>query len=120
MLELEVMASIRIPKKNTALPKSVDSGTDRGGSGTDSIGCDSAGARDEPKGRTVMARGRHPTWQENGNGFSPNGGPGGHETSGPRALYIAFWAVSLLFLLVTAAGVIAAQTGSDGAPAGDG
>lgn len=67
-----------------------------------------------------MARGRHPTWQENGNGFSPNGGPGGHETSGSRAFYIAICAVSLLFLLVTVAGVIAAQTTSDGAPAGDG
>src|SRR3990172_3977762 len=54
----------------------------------------------------LMARGRHPTWQENSDGFSPNGGPGGHETSGPRAFYIAFWAVSLLFLLVTVAGVI--------------
>src|SRR3989304_5045824 len=67
-----------------------------------------------------MARGRHPPRQENGNGFSPNGGPGGHETSGPRAFYIAICAVSLLFLLVTVAGVIAAQTTSDGAPAGDG
>src|SRR3989304_5740837 len=63
-----------------------------------------------------MARGRHPPRQENGNGFSPNGGPGGHETSGPRAFYIAICAVSLLFLLVTVAGVIAAQTTSDGAP----
>ena len=67
-----------------------------------------------------MARGRHPTWQENGNGFSPNGGPGGRETSGPRAFYIAICAVSLLFLLVTAAGVIVAQPPSDGAPAGGG
>src|SRR3990172_280790 len=60
MLELEVMASIRIPKTNTALPKSVDSGTDRGGSGTDSIACDSAGARDEPKGRTAYGQGPAP------------------------------------------------------------
>jgi len=67
-----------------------------------------------------MARGRHPTWQEDGNGFSPNGGPGGHETSGLRIFYIAICAVSLVFLLVTVAGVIAAQTSSDGAPAGDG
>jgi hypothetical protein len=67
-----------------------------------------------------MAGGRHPTWQENGNGFSPNGGPGGPETSGPRVFYIAICAVSLLFLLVTAAGVIAAQTSSDGVAAGDG
>jgi hypothetical protein len=67
-----------------------------------------------------MARGRHPTWQENGNGFSPNGGPGGHETSGPRAFYIAICAVSLLFLLMTVAGVVVAHTSSGGAPAGDG
>src|SRR3990172_7475446 len=67
-----------------------------------------------------MARGRHPTWQEDGTGFSPNGGPGGHATSGPRAFYIAFWAVSLLFLLMTVAGVIVAQTPAGGAPAGDG
>ncbi|MDP2675707.1 MAG: hypothetical protein Q8Q00_12520 [Dehalococcoidia bacterium] len=67
-----------------------------------------------------MARGRHPTWQENGNGFSPNGGLGGHETSGPRAFYIAIAAISLLFLLMTVAGVIVAQTTSHGAPAGGG
>src|SRR3990172_8457045 len=65
-----------------------------------------------------MARGRHPTWQEDGSGFSPNGGPGGHETSCPRAFYIAICAVSLLFLLVTVAGVIATQTTSGGPPAG--
>src|SRR3970040_1959329 len=43
---------IRTPKENTALPKPVDSPTDTGGSGTDSIERDSAGARDEPKGRS--------------------------------------------------------------------
>jgi len=67
-----------------------------------------------------MARGRHPTWHENGNGFSPNGGPGGHEASGPRAFYIAIAAISLLFLLMTVAGVIVAQTTSHGAPASGG
>jgi len=67
-----------------------------------------------------MAGGRHPTWQENGNGFSPNGGPAGHGRSGHRAFYIAIVAVSLLFLLMTVAGVIAAQTTSVGTPAGGG
>ena len=67
-----------------------------------------------------MAGGRHPTWHENGNGFSPNGGLGGHETPGHRAFYIAISALSLLFLLMTVAGVVVAQTTPGGAPAGTG
>ena len=67
-----------------------------------------------------MARGRHPTWQGNGNGFSPNGGLARRETSSHRAFYIALGAISLLFLLMTAAGVIVGQISADGAPAGGG
>jgi hypothetical protein len=65
-----------------------------------------------------MARGRHSAWQEDGNGFSPNGGLARHETSSPRAFYIATAAISLVFLLMTVAGVIVAHSSSSGAPAG--
>ena len=64
-----------------------------------------------------MARGRHPTWQENGNGFSSNGGLAGHGTPGPRAFYLAISAISLVFLLMTVAGVILAETRPNGSPA---
>ena len=67
-----------------------------------------------------MARGRHPTWREDGNGFSSKGGLAKRETADLRAFYIAITAISLLFLLVTVAGVIAAQTGTGSAPAGGG
>ena len=67
-----------------------------------------------------MARGRHPTWHENGNGFSSKGGLAKRETADLRAFYIAITAISLLFLLMTVAGVIVAQTTAGGAPAGDG
>ena len=67
-----------------------------------------------------MAGGRQPTWQEDGSGFSPNGGLARHERSRRRAFFLAIAAISVLFLLMTVVGVIAAQTTSDGAPAGRG
>lgn len=62
-----------------------------------------------------MARGRHPTWQEEHSGFSHNGGHPRRERSPSRGFLIGVGAVGLFALFLAAVGAIAAQSpsGSD-------
>jgi len=66
-----------------------------------------------------MARGWHPTWQDNNNGSGPNSGPPRRKRSFSGGYIFVLGLAVVVVLFMAAVGVIAAQTPSSRATAPD-